>query len=298
MSLHRMQWAIKRSRRILLTTGYLVTSTLTSQAQVTFERILDAEHEPQNWLTYSGTYKGWRYSSLDQIAASNSQNLTLQWVFQTAALGQLETTPLVIDGVLYGTGQANRAFAVDARTGRAIWRYQRHLPDKLQPCCGMVNRGFAASGDKLFMATLDGHVIALDRVTGNVVWDVTAADSRQAYVFTGAPLLVRNKIIVGVAGGEYGVRGFISTHTMSRPEDVPGVSTRFRAPANPATKPGRGIPGKLAEPPLGSQGLTIPSSGWFIGRLVIHHQATTAEIAAATICIATACWRSTRIPAN
>ncbi len=233
MSLHRMQWAIKRSRRILLTTGYLVTSTLTSQAQVTFERILDAEHEPQNWLTYSGTYKGWRYSSLDQIAASNSQNLTLQWVFQTAALGQFETTPLVIDGVLYGTGQANRAFAVDARTGRAIWRYQRHLPDKLQPCCGMVNRGFAASGDKLFMATLDGHVIALDRVTGNVVWDATAADSRQAYVFTGAPLLVRNKIIVGVAGGEYGVRGFIDAYDV----ETGRRAWRFN------TVPGPGEPG-------------------------------------------------------
>jgi alcohol dehydrogenase (cytochrome c) len=181
-------------------------------AQVTYERVLNASREPQNWLTYSGGYKGWRYSTLDQINASNVQHLVTQWVFQSASLGQFETTPLVVDGVLYGTGQDNRAFALDARTGRAIWRYQRHLPDKIQVCCGMVNRGFAILGSKLFMSTLDAHVLALDSKTGNVVWDVQAADYRQAYVFTVAPLLVKDKIIVGVAGGEYGVRGFIDAY--------------------------------------------------------------------------------------
>jgi alcohol dehydrogenase (cytochrome c) len=182
-------------------------------AQVTYERILNASHEPQNWLTYSGTYKSWRYSTLDQINASNASNLATQWVFQSASLGQFETTPLVIDGVLYGTGQDNRAFALDARTGRPIWRYQRTLPDKLQPCCGMVNRGFAALGDRLFMATLDAHVIALDSKTGNVVWDVAAADYHSAYVFTLAPLIVKDMVIVGIAGGEYGVQGFIDAYS-------------------------------------------------------------------------------------
>src|SRR5713226_4583656 len=181
-------------------------------AQVTYERILNASHEPQNWLTYSGDYKSWRYSALDQINASNVHHLAAQWVFQSASLGQFETTPLVVDGILYGTGQDNRAFALDARTGRAIWRYQRHLPEKIQACCGMVNRGFAMLGDKLFMSTLDAHVLALDSKTGNVVWDVQAADYRQAYVFTVAPLMVKDKIIVGVAGGEYGVRGFIDAY--------------------------------------------------------------------------------------
>ena len=181
-------------------------------AQVTYERILNASHEPQNWLTYSGDYRSWRYSALDQINASHVHHLAAQWVFQSASLGQFETTPLVVDGILYGTGQDNRAFALDARTGRAIWRYQRHLPEKIQACCGMVNRGFAMLGDKLFMSTLDAHVLALDRKTGNVVWDVQAADYRQAYVFTVAPLMVKDKIIVGVAGGEYGVRGFIDAY--------------------------------------------------------------------------------------
>jgi alcohol dehydrogenase (cytochrome c) len=185
---------------------------MTASAQVTYERVWNASQEPQNWLTYSGDYKSWRYSTLDQINASNVGRLATQWVFQSASLGQFETTPLVVDGVLYGTGQDNRAFALDARTGRAIWRYQRHLPEKIQACCGMVNRGFAILGSKLFMSTLDAHVMALDSKTGNVVWDVQAADYRQAYVFTVAPLLVKDKIIVGVAGGEYGVRGFIDAY--------------------------------------------------------------------------------------
>ena len=181
-------------------------------AQVTPQRLLNASQEPQNWLTYSGNYNGWRYSELDQIDTGNVSRLGLQWAFQVADLGQFETTPLVVDGVLYGTGQNDRAFALDARTGRAIWRYQRNLPDKLQPCCGMVNRGFAILGNKLFMATLDAHVIALDTKTGNLLWDVKAADSGAAYAFTGAPLAIRNEVIVGTAGGEYGVRGFIDAY--------------------------------------------------------------------------------------
>ena len=183
-----------------------------SPAGVTYERILNAPLEAENWLTYSGRYSGWRYSTLDRINIGNIARLRLEWAFQTADLGQLETTPLVVDGVLYGTGQNNRAFALDARTGRAIWRYQRNLPDKLQPCCGMVNRGFAMLGNRLFMATLDAHVVALDAKTGNVLWDTVAADYRKAYTFTVAPLVVKDKVIVGISGGEYGVRGFIDAY--------------------------------------------------------------------------------------
>ena len=123
--------------------GLLIFTASIATAQVSYERIRGAVQEPENWLTYSGSYASWRYSTLDQINAGNASRLTLQWAFQVGDLGQFETTPLAVDGVLYGTGQNNRAFALDARTGRAIWRYQRNLPDKLQPCCGMVNRGFA-----------------------------------------------------------------------------------------------------------------------------------------------------------
>jgi alcohol dehydrogenase (cytochrome c) len=206
----------------------LLAANAASQSQVTYERLLGASRESRNWLTYSGRYSGWRYSTLDQINTSSASRLTLQWAFQVGDLGQFETTPLVVDGVLYGTGQNDRAFAIDARTGRSIWRYQRNLPDKLQPCCGMVNRGLAILGDRLFMATLDAHVIALDRKTGNLLWDVTSADYHKAYTFTVAPLALKNEVIVGTSGGEYGVRGFIDAYDATtgrrlwRFETVPG----------------------------------------------------------------------------
>ena len=199
----------------------------------TYQRIVEAAHEPADWLTYSGGYGGWRHSTLDQINTSNVAHLSLQWVFQTADLGQFESTPLVVDGILYGTGQNDRAFALDARTGRPLWRYQRYLPDKLQPCCGMVNRGFGILGDKLFMATLDAHLIALDTKTGNLLWDTTAADYRAAYTFTVAPLVVKNEVIVGISGGEYGIRGFIDAY------DADTGQRRWRF----ETVPGPGQPG-------------------------------------------------------
>jgi alcohol dehydrogenase (cytochrome c) len=190
----------------------LLLATEISQSQVTYERLLGSVREPQNWLTYSGSYSGWRFSTLNQINIGDASRLAMQWTFQVADLGQFETTPIVVDGVLFGTGQNDRAFALDARTGRAIWRYQRNLPEKLQSCCGMVNRGFAVLGERLFMATLDAHVIALDTKTGNLLWDVTSADYHKAYAFTVAPLAVKNEVIVGISGGEYGIRGFIDAY--------------------------------------------------------------------------------------
>jgi alcohol dehydrogenase (cytochrome c) len=199
-------------KKALLLFSALVALHMSAYSQVTFERIVGAADEPQNWLTYSGRYSGWRYSTLDQINTSNANRLTMQWAFQTGGMGEFETTPIAVDGFLYGTGQNDRAFAIDARTGRAIWRYERTLPQQVRPCCGRVNRGFAMLGNKLFMATLDAHVIALDAKSGNVVWDTTAADYKEAYTFTVAPLAVKNEIIVGVSGGEYGIRGFIDAY--------------------------------------------------------------------------------------
>jgi len=202
--------ATSMKRAVLLV--LLTLTTTRSYSQVTYERLLGSAREPQNWLTYSGGYSGWRYSTLHQITVANASRLVMQWTFQVADLGQFETTPIVVDGVMYGTGQNNRAFALDARTGRAIWRYQRRLPEKLQPCCGKVNRGFAILGDRLFMATLDAHVIALDTKTGNLLWDVTAADYHKSYTLTVAPLALKNEVIVGASGGEYGIRGFIDAY--------------------------------------------------------------------------------------
>jgi alcohol dehydrogenase (cytochrome c) len=193
----------------------LLTSALFAPnacGQVTFERLLNSSKEPQNWLTYSGDYAGQRFSTLDQVNTTTARSLVVKWVYQTGATGKFETTPLVVDGILYATGQDDRAFALDARTGRPIWLYQRQLPSDIRPCCGRVNRGLAILGDKVFMGTLDAHVVALDAKTGNVVWDVAAIDYTKGYSFTLAPLVVKNLVIVGVSGGEYGIRGFVDAY--------------------------------------------------------------------------------------
>ncbi len=189
--------------------AYFVPS---ATAQVTAQRLLDSAKEPQNWLMYSGDYAGRRFSALGQINTSNAASLVPKWAYQTMAGGKFETTPLVVDGILYGTGQDNRAFALDAKSGRPIWQYQRALPADIRPCCGRVNRGLAILGDKVFLGTLDSHVIALDAKTGNVVWDVTAVDYRGGYSITLAPLVIKNLVIIGVSGGEYGIRGFIDAY--------------------------------------------------------------------------------------
>src|SRR5580704_16818894 len=110
-------------------------------AQVTPQRLLDSAGEPQSWLMYSGDYSGHRFSTLDQISTTNASALVPKWAYQTMSGGKFETTPLVVDGILYATGQDDRAFALDARSGRPIWQYQRALPADIRPCCGRVNRG-------------------------------------------------------------------------------------------------------------------------------------------------------------
>jgi alcohol dehydrogenase (cytochrome c) len=203
-------------------------------AQVTFERLVNSAKEPQNWMTYSGDYTGKRFSALDQINLTNARTMVAKWVYQTTATGKLETTPLVVDGIMYATAQDNRAFALDARTGRPIWMYQRQLPGDIRPCCGRVNRGVAILGGKVFVGTLDAHVIALDAKTGAVLWDATAADYRTGHSFTVAPLAVKNLIVIGISGGEYGVRGFIDAYDA----DTGERKWRFY------TVPGPGEPGR------------------------------------------------------
>src|SRR5437016_10053477 len=167
-----------------------------SRTQVTSERLLHSSKEPQNWLMYSGDYAGHRFSALDQINVSNAATLAPKWAYQTMASGKFETTPLVVDGILYGTGQDDRVYALDARSGRPIWQYQRTLPADIRPCCGRVNRGMAILGDKVFLGTLDAHVIALDSKTGNVVWDVATVDYRGGYSITLAPLVIKNLVLI------------------------------------------------------------------------------------------------------
>jgi alcohol dehydrogenase (cytochrome c) len=168
------------------------------------------------WLTFSGDYSGQRHSPLRQITPRNVRRLTAQWTFQTGTLARgrgFETTPLALDGVLYVTGANNYAWALDARTGRPFWEYRRTLPNDLTyGASAPVNRGFGLLGDRLYMVTLDAHLLAFERRTGNVVWDVVLADYRQGFSATLAPLVVGDKVIVGISGGEYAVRGFLDAY--------------------------------------------------------------------------------------
>ena len=200
---------ILRTTRIYCLSLVLIAS---ASAQVTSARLVNSAKEPQNWLTYSGDYAGHRYSALDQINKDNVRSMVAKWVYQTGATGKFETTPLAVDGILYATGPDDRVFALDAHTGRPIWLDQRQLPSDIRPCCGRVNRGVAILGDKVFFGTLDAHVMALDARTGSVIWDVAAVDYKLGYSFTLAPLAVKNLVILGVSGGEYGIRGFIDAY--------------------------------------------------------------------------------------
>ncbi len=199
-------------------TAALVAASLPAAAQqatapaVTPQDIAAGLKDPGRWLTYGGDYSGQRHSPLTQLTPANVGKLQAQWTFQTGTVGSFQTTPILIDGVLYATGFGNNAWAIDARTGRQIWRYRRDLPNDLHNCCGSVNRGFAVLGDKLFMTTIDAHLLALDMRTGDVVWDVTMEDYKVGYSATVAPLVVKNHVIVGIAGAEFGIRGFIDSY--------------------------------------------------------------------------------------
>jgi len=180
--------------------------------RVTSQDLLDGLKDPTRWLTYSGEYNGQRHSPLTQITPENVHQLSAQWTFQTGTLGSFQTTPIVVDGVLYVTGFNNNAWAIDARSGRPIWRYRRELPEDLHNCCGPVNRGFGVLGDRLFMTTIDAHLLALDMRTGGIVYDVQLEDYKVGYSATVAPLVVKDKVIIGIAGAEYGIRGFIDAY--------------------------------------------------------------------------------------
>jgi alcohol dehydrogenase (cytochrome c) len=179
-------------------------------SQVSYDRLLHADREPQNWLTYAGSYRSWRYSALDQIRKSNAGNLELKWVYQLDSMDKFEATPLVVDGLMYFSQPPSDVIAVDAKTGRAFWTYRYPLSRNVGVCCGRDNRGLAILGDTLFLAALDGNLVAIDAKTGKEVWKTRVVDPALGYSLTMAPLVVKDKVILGPAGGEYGIRGFVA----------------------------------------------------------------------------------------
>jgi len=203
------------------------------RAQVLNDRLLRAAAEPHNWMMYSGTYASQRYSTLSQINPSNVKNLEQKWIFQAESLEKFETTPLVVDGIMYISQAPSDALALDAKTGRVFWIYRYYPSTDARPCCGSVNRGLAILGDTLFLATLDAHLVALDAKTGRPIWNTRVANASAGYAMTVAPLVVKDKVIVGVAGGEFGIRGFIAAYDVRTGREA----WRFN------TIPGPGEPG-------------------------------------------------------
>jgi alcohol dehydrogenase (cytochrome c) len=181
-------------------------------AQVEYQRILHATREPGNWLTYSGTYAAHRFSPLTQINRTNVARLKLAWMYQTNDLNQFEATPLVADGVMYVSEPPSNAAALDLKTGRPLWIFRRTPPSDVRVCCGQVNRGLGILGRTVFLGTVDAHLLALDTITGHVLWDVTVADYKMGYSITVAPLVVKDKVVIGISGGEYGIRGFLDAY--------------------------------------------------------------------------------------
>src|SRR6188472_1182177 len=198
--------------RILVIAVLLGAATLQAQSQVTLDRILHADREPQNWLSYSGTPMNQRYSGLTQITPANVKNLQLQWIWQARSLEKFEATPLVIDGVMYTVEAPNNIVALDAASGRPFWSFNYTPAPEGRPCCGRVNRGVAILGDTLFMATIDAHLIAVDAKSGQAVWNIVVAKAADRYSMTASPLIVKDKVIVGVGGGDGPIRGFISAY--------------------------------------------------------------------------------------
>ncbi len=202
----------------------LVTSPSTTARQqddaytpVTDDRLLTPA--PEDWLMYRRTYDGWGYSPLDQITTDNVADLVPVWSLSTGVVEGHEAPPIVNDGVMFITTPQNQVLAMDARTGELRWRYVRQLPEDLQQI-HPTNRGVGLFGDRVYLATVDAYLVALDARSGEVVWERAVENYRAGYYMTMAPLVVDGKVMVGVSGGEFGVRGFVTALDAGTGEEI------------------------------------------------------------------------------
>ena len=202
---------MNRWRFVLALCATVLTSSALD-AQVTEDRLIRASQEPQNWMTYSGGYSSQRYSLLREITPSNVENLELKWILPNQVFGAWQATPLVVDGVMYVTQRPNDVLAVDAKTGRVFWQFRHAVSSDARVCCGSNNRGVAILGDMVYLATLDARLIAIDAKTGRPIWNVPVGDPTLGYSMTMAPLIVKDMVMIGSGGGEFGIRGFIAAY--------------------------------------------------------------------------------------
>jgi alcohol dehydrogenase (cytochrome c) len=196
--------------RILLMIALVPASVF---GQVPAQRIAAADSEPSNWLTYSGNYQSHRYSSLTQITRENVGRLKPAWVYQVRRTGIVETSPIVVDGVMYITEPPSTVTALDVHTGRPLWTYSPAIPpDVIVIGSPPVNRGVAVLDQSVFVGTVHGHLIALDAKSGAVRWDVVVDENKRGYYMTAAPLALNGRILIGVSGAEAGIRGFLDAY--------------------------------------------------------------------------------------
>ena len=234
-------------------------------AQVTSDRILHSDREPQNWLTYSGDYSSHRYSALDQISRANVKNLQLKWVYHPTYVktgnnqSKMENTPLVVDGIMY-TGTALEVVALDAVTGRQFWKFSRPLDPTAYYNAYEVNKGMAISGDTLFWATVDCHLIALDTKTGRVIWDKVMAEWKKGYQYNVAPLIVRNMIILGPATNEAGANCWVNAYDVKTGKELWRFNTAPMSADQPEAKTWRGDSWKHGGDPIWNGGSYDPDT--------------------------------------
>jgi alcohol dehydrogenase (cytochrome c) len=206
-----------KSPRVSITATLIMAVTAAGSsnalAQVPYQRIAASEKEPSNWLTYSGNYQSHRFSSLDEINASNVARLKPLWIYQVRRTGIVETSPIVVDGLMYITEPPSTVTALDVRTGRPLWTWTPAIPtDVIVIGSPPVNRGVAILDDRVFVGTVHGHLVALDAKSGAVRWDVVVDDNKRGYYMTSAPLALNGRIIIGVSGAEAGIRGLIDAY--------------------------------------------------------------------------------------
>jgi alcohol dehydrogenase (cytochrome c) len=180
------------------------------------EQITRANENPDEWLSYSGSLSGWRYSWLSEITPASVSQLQLRWVYQsTTSEPKFESTPLAVSNTIFVTEPPATVVALDAKTGEVIWKYERPIPLDLPIEVGKVNRGLAILDNSLFFGSLDGYLVAINANTGKVNWQTRVAKSSEGFSLTGAPLVVNHSVIIGVAGGDYGVRGFLAAYDVT-----------------------------------------------------------------------------------
>ncbi|VVN99935.1 Quinohemoprotein alcohol dehydrogenase ADH-IIG [Pseudomonas fluorescens] len=233
-----------KSRSLLTGTSLLMATfcsvALAGPAQVDGQRIIAADQEPGNWMSHGRTYDEQRYSPLDNVNADNVGQLGMAWTTKLDIDSGTEATPLVVDGVMYTTGAFSIVYAINAATGELLWKYDPKVPAEnlSQGCCGPVNRGVAVWQGKVYVGSFDGRLIALDAANGQPVWSIdTIIDRTKSYSITGAPRIVKGKVLIGNGGAEFGVRGYVTAYDAETGKQVWRFYTVPGDPKLPAENP-------------------------------------------------------------